>query len=335
MVLVISRFRVVNAKEEEVRRAFLNRPRLVENAPGFLDLEVLTENADPSCFYLLTRWSDVEAFKAWHISEAHRQSHQGIPPGLKLDPSFTRVFTLCPVVEGGADESATRFAWTPPTLAALLESSRNIPYLHITSQGDISKCNPATLLHLQVAAVQVIGRKIWNFLTAPDAEWLQRCLARLQPGQIEKHLLNFVDAEASPYSLECTVSAGPEGFSLLGEPVVEGERQLNNELLQLNNEIAVLVRETVRQKKELAHTNAELEKALKDLQTSYWHILKIHEVLPICMECGKVKNAEAHWEDVAQYLKKNFPMFSHGYCPECFEKTMKGLEGEPPPRSEG
>jgi len=40
--------------EVEVRRAFLDRPHLVENAPGFLDLKVLTDSDDPSRFYLLT-----------------------------------------------------------------------------------------------------------------------------------------------------------------------------------------------------------------------------------------------------------------------------------------
>ena len=122
------------------------------------------------------------------------------------------------------------------------------------------------------------------------------------------------------------MSARPGGFSILGEPVVEPERLLSNELLQLNNQISVLARESARQRKELARTNAELEKALKDLQTSHWHIQKIHEVLPICMECGKVKNAQARWEDVAKYLSKHFPMFSHGYCPECFERVMNDQE---------
>jgi quinol monooxygenase YgiN len=322
----MSRFRVVNDKAEEVRQAFLNRPRLVEDAPGFLDLEVLTDNEDASCFYLLTRWINLPAYRAWHSGEAHRQSHQGIPPGLKLDPSFTKVLALNPIAGDSADGTAPRSEGKSSSLAEILESSQNIPYLQITSQGEISKCNPATLLQLRRTEVQVIGRKIWDFLTAPDAEWLRACIATLRRGQNEKRLLNFVDVNTSPFSLACTVSAQPSGFSLLGEPVIEPERLLSNELLQLNNQVALLARESALQKKALARTNAELEKALKDLQTSYWHIQKIQDVLPICMECGKVKNAQSRWEDVAEYLSKHFPMFSHGYCPECFERAMSDLD---------
>lgn len=326
MVLVMSKFRVANDKSEEVRKAFLNRPRLVEDAPGFLDFEVLTDNEDPSCFYLLTRWINLSAYRVWHSGEAHRQSHQGMPPGLKLDPSFTKVLALNPIAGDSTDETAALSEWKSSSLVETLESSQNIPYLQITSQGEISRCNPATLLQLRLTEVQVIGRKVWDFLTAPDGEWLQTCVTTLRRGHNEKHLLNFVDVNTSPFSLECTVSALPSGFSLLGEPVIKPERLLSNELLQLNNQVSVLARESARQKKELARTNAQLEIALKDLQTSYWHIQKIQEVLPICMECGKVKNAQARWEDVTKYLSKHFPMFSHGYCPECFERVMNNLE---------
>ena len=89
VVTVISRFRVRNGLEGEVRRAFFNRPRWVEKAPGFCGLDVLTEEGDSSVFLLLTRWTDEESFQAWHRGEAHHQSHELIPRGLKLDASFT------------------------------------------------------------------------------------------------------------------------------------------------------------------------------------------------------------------------------------------------------
>src|ERR1700687_1376819 len=89
MVTVISRFRVRNGLEEEVRRAFLDRPRLVEKAAGFCGLSVLTDTTDASVFLLLTRWADEASFRTWHCSEAHHQSHGYMPRGLKLDSSFT------------------------------------------------------------------------------------------------------------------------------------------------------------------------------------------------------------------------------------------------------
>jgi heme-degrading monooxygenase HmoA len=94
MILALSRFKVANGLEDSVARAFLDRPRLVESAEGFLGLEVFTDSNDASVFYLSTRWTTESAFRQWHASEAHHTSHKGIPKGLKLDPAFTQLVVM-------------------------------------------------------------------------------------------------------------------------------------------------------------------------------------------------------------------------------------------------
>jgi heme-degrading monooxygenase HmoA len=94
MTLVLSRFKVANGLEGAVARAFVDRPRLVEQAEGFLGLEVFADAADASVFYLSTRWITEAAFRQWHASEAHHASHKGMPAGLKLDPAFTQLTVM-------------------------------------------------------------------------------------------------------------------------------------------------------------------------------------------------------------------------------------------------
>jgi heme oxygenase (mycobilin-producing) len=94
MILALSRFKVANGLEVSVAQAFVNRPRLVEDADGFLGLEVFRDSTDASIFYLSTRWTTEAAFRQWHSSEAHHASHKGIPKGLKLDASFTHLAIL-------------------------------------------------------------------------------------------------------------------------------------------------------------------------------------------------------------------------------------------------
>jgi heme-degrading monooxygenase HmoA len=100
MVVVLSRFRVANGMQQDVRHAFLSRPGLVDDAHGFLGLEVFTDSCDPAVFYLFTRWTDAESYRTWHRSEQHHESHRGIPKGLKLEASFTQVLVLEPI-DGG------------------------------------------------------------------------------------------------------------------------------------------------------------------------------------------------------------------------------------------
>ncbi len=79
----ISRFEVRNNMEAEVREAFKNRPGFVEDAAGFVGLNVLSPKENPAEFWLITHWEDEESFHHWHKN--HRsESHQFIPKGLKL-----------------------------------------------------------------------------------------------------------------------------------------------------------------------------------------------------------------------------------------------------------
>lgn len=69
--------------------------------------------------------------------------------------------------------------------------------------------------------------------------------------------------------------------------------------------------------------NITLKTAYEQLDRSFWHLRKIQEVLPICMECGKVKSSDSSWEDVVSFLKNNTMFLSHGYCPDCEKKLLE------------
>jgi heme-degrading monooxygenase HmoA len=84
--VALSRFVIRNEMHGEVRAAFLNRPHLVDDAPGFLRMEVLSPQEDNHEIWLMTFWTDQESFRAWHHSHLYRESHKGIPRGLKLVP---------------------------------------------------------------------------------------------------------------------------------------------------------------------------------------------------------------------------------------------------------
>jgi hypothetical protein len=81
----------------------------------------------------------------------------------------------------------------------------------------------------------------------------------------------------------------------------------------------VLARERERQHKEARAAKISLEKTLHELNTLYWHLRKIREVLPICMKCGRVESGDARWEELIAFMQDRFPFLSHGYCPECAE----------------
>ncbi|MEO7767476.1 MAG: antibiotic biosynthesis monooxygenase family protein [Ferruginibacter sp.] len=85
MFVAISSFEIENGLESEVKLAFNNRPKLVEDHNGFISLEVLSPTLKPAEIWLLTRWTDEQSFISWHKNHL-KESHDHIPKGLKLVP---------------------------------------------------------------------------------------------------------------------------------------------------------------------------------------------------------------------------------------------------------
>ena len=51
---------------------------------------------------------------------------------------------------------------------------------------------------------------------------------------------------------------------------------------------------------------------------------QLKELLPICMYCKKIRDDENYWHGVEKYISEQTGSnFSHGICPECFEKHVK------------
>ena len=82
--VVLSRFVVANGMEADVKAAFRGRPHLVDRTAGFVRMEVLCPLDRPQEIWLVTHWRHADDYRAWHRGHGYRESHRGIPKGLKL-----------------------------------------------------------------------------------------------------------------------------------------------------------------------------------------------------------------------------------------------------------
>lgn len=91
MFVAMSRFTVANGMSDEVKQAFRDRPHLVDSAPGFVRMDVISPADAPEELWLITYWHDEPSYHRWHRGPAHHASHRYIPKGLKLVPNSTLV----------------------------------------------------------------------------------------------------------------------------------------------------------------------------------------------------------------------------------------------------
>jgi PAS domain S-box-containing protein len=71
----------------------------------------------------------------------------------------------------------------------------------------------------------------------------------------------------------------------------------------------------------------EREKFIVELQDALAKIKTLSGLLPICATCKKIRNDAGYWQQVEHYLSAHTELlFTHGICPECFDKAMKDIK---------
>lgn len=68
---------------------------------------------------------------------------------------------------------------------------------------------------------------------------------------------------------------------------------------------------------ELLRKQAELRRAITELETAQGRIRRLEGILPICSSCKRIRDGEA-WERLEAYVSGHSDAtFSHGICPQC------------------
>ena len=58
-------------------------------------------------------------------------------------------------------------------------------------------------------------------------------------------------------------------------------------------------------------------------------IRQLKELIPICMYCKKIRDDSNYWQAVESYIAHHTgSSFSHGICPDCFEKHVRMIPSE-------
>ncbi len=67
-----------------------------------------------------------------------------------------------------------------------------------------------------------------------------------------------------------------------------------------------------------------LAERVHDLETALKQVNQLRGLLPICMYCKRIRNDGDYWQQVETYISDHTEAeFSHGICPECYEKVLK------------
>ncbi|MEW5723094.1 MAG: response regulator [Thermodesulfobacteriota bacterium] len=73
-----------------------------------------------------------------------------------------------------------------------------------------------------------------------------------------------------------------------------------------------------------------LRQANRELKAAFLQIKTLKGLLPICMDCKKIRDDKDYWQEIEEYIRQTTDAeFSHGLCPDCMAKRMASLDKFP------
>ena len=70
-----------------------------------------------------------------------------------------------------------------------------------------------------------------------------------------------------------------------------------------------------------------LAQRVEELQQALANVKQLRGLLPICSYCKRIRSDEDYWQQVETYITdRTDAAFSHGVCPNCFEKMRAEFE---------
>jgi DNA-binding NtrC family response regulator len=118
-------------------------------------------------------------------------------------------------------------------------------------------------------------------------------------------VLSGLDDEKSKMD---SVKAGAQDFFVKGK--VEGESLIRG------------IRYAIERKRILS----ERERLIDELQAARDNIKVLTGLLPVCMQCKKIRDDKGYWSQMEVYIEANSEAdFTHGICDECKETVIKGI----------
>lgn len=107
-------------------------------------------------------------------------------------------------------------------------------------------------------------------------------------------------------------------FNTMAERVAEAHAGLEEKIAALNAENA-------RRKQ----AEAERERLIGELTDAMAQIKTLAGIIPICASCKRIRDDRGYWNQLESYLSEHSDAhFTHGLCPDCFERCSRELADE-------
>ncbi|HKI32562.1 MAG TPA: response regulator transcription factor [Gemmataceae bacterium] len=187
----------------------------------------------------------------------------------------------------------------------------------------------ALQMHLAQWGYDVIstsnGAEAWSAFQAPDAprlailDWMMPQMDGLEVCRRVRGLPNpeppyiiLLTARCDSNDVITGLESGADDY--LTKPVDRGE-----------------LRARLGAARRVVELQASLAARVRELEAALARVKQLQGLLPICCYCKKVRGDENYWQQVDAYISEHADVqFSHGICPDCYERVVLPQFGDSP-----
>mgnify|MGYP000218157505 CR=1 FL=1 len=174
----------------------------------------------------------------------------------------------------------------------LIFSSINEGIVFLDKDGVIKDCNPAFL--------RICGKSKEEALN-------KKCHLIVHGVECSPEYCIYEKAKVTQKRETTEIKINDKWYNFIIDPIIE-----NNEIVGAVHLFTDIT--------ELKNTILELQKALEEINV-------LSGLIPICMNCKKIRNDAGYWERVEEYFTKHSNiLFSHGLCPDCAKKLYPDFD---------
>ena len=77
----------------------------------------------------------------------------------------------------------------------------------------------------------------------------------------------------------------------------------------------------------MIEVQTQLAQRIIELQDARHHIKQLHELLPMCCQCKKIRDDKGYWNAVEAYLLEHVGgKITHGLCPDCYQAALGEMQ---------
>jgi len=293
---------IADTAEEAIGLAREHKPDLV-----LCDIRIKGPEDGTAAARTLSRELDVPVvFLTAHADEATLQrAWQTGPFGYVVKPYSERDLRIAIEIALERHRSEKRARRAERLLDATLRSIADA-VIATDAQGRITFMNPVAEALTGDNANDAVGRELEASFQASEP---LRSQADPNPG-----LAVFQSGEVTAPQKNQTLAAKDGKL----RPIDGSCAPIRDEAGQTVGSILVFRDVSERKKHEV-----EREKLIAELQQALANVRTLRGLLPICAWCKQIRDDDGYWQGVEAYIQaRSDAEFTHGICPECFEKHV-------------